>query len=434
MRHFGPRAGILIACCTPILISVYVGPHEWHRRGQQAEGNASDMRASLSGRSMAKRIYPYSVVSGGVMSRDEATAAISEDPIVADHYQGIRSEKLTPIKLRTRIFAFVSYRKGNRVAWTQRRLPIGAGELLMSDGRELIRARCGNRISTVSRTPVMDDEPTGEEFDTAVSSSITKTLRSGVSNGAFADQAAAQVRSQESRGPSGHQRTGANPNSGWTEGASSTGVVALPGGPPSGGAGTGRFPPPGQSGPIAPADSVVESTPPIPSGVALMPPVGQQSPIVSGSPAGAIPSPRHPPGALPPGESGPEPIVPRAPAPAHPSNPLGGRGPRQPPPPASPPGGQTPPPVTWPEPSTCVGYKICGGSGLREVNPTVLGSRKPTGEGPTDEKPTGERPTAESPEISTLGQIAAGSALLILLKWRTRRRREREETIDGKSN
>jgi hypothetical protein len=44
------------------------------------------------------------------------------------------------------ILVYVSYRRGNRVDWTDHRVEIPAQEVLLTDGTNLVRARCGNRI------------------------------------------------------------------------------------------------------------------------------------------------------------------------------------------------------------------------------------------------------------------------------------------------
>lgn len=94
----------------------------------------------------ARPVYRHSVVPGGVLSADEALAAVARDPEVAHHYAGLDLDRLRPVRLAEPLAVHVSYRKDGRVQWTNRRLTLPAGELLVTDGTSSIRARCGNRL------------------------------------------------------------------------------------------------------------------------------------------------------------------------------------------------------------------------------------------------------------------------------------------------
>jgi hypothetical protein len=59
---------------------------------------------------------------------------------------------------------YVSYRRSNRVFWTKNRMLIPAGETLLSDGENLARVRCANRLSPIAVKPVAVTEPTTEEL------------------------------------------------------------------------------------------------------------------------------------------------------------------------------------------------------------------------------------------------------------------------------
>jgi hypothetical protein len=54
---------------------------------------------------------------------------------------------------------YVSYRLGNDVFWTKKKVTIRAGETLLSDGEHLARTRCGNRLSDVPATPISSADP-----------------------------------------------------------------------------------------------------------------------------------------------------------------------------------------------------------------------------------------------------------------------------------
>jgi len=61
---------------------------------------------------------------------------------------------------------YVSYRRNNNVYWTKNRMMIPAGETLISDGENLMRVRCGNRLSPVAVKPVAISEPDKETLET----------------------------------------------------------------------------------------------------------------------------------------------------------------------------------------------------------------------------------------------------------------------------
>jgi hypothetical protein len=63
---------------------------------------------------------------------------------------------------------YVSYRKGDDIYWTARKVMLQAGETLLTDGRNEMRARCANRISDVPRSPVEPHAPSPGALDELV--------------------------------------------------------------------------------------------------------------------------------------------------------------------------------------------------------------------------------------------------------------------------
>ncbi len=89
------------------------------------------------------------------------------DPVVATHYASL---KLNPAvvrveELREPIVAHVSYRVGDQVYWTKKKVTLRAGEPVLTDGQTTIRARCGNAVSVAALGPALPDEPAPEQFD-----------------------------------------------------------------------------------------------------------------------------------------------------------------------------------------------------------------------------------------------------------------------------
>ena len=106
----------------------------------------------------ARTMYPYSVVPGGVLSETEIEASIASDPVVARHYRDILPEHLHTTRLNAAVNVYASYRSANSVYWTAHTVHVPKGELLLSDGANLIRARCGNRLA-FTRPPSEQSTP-----------------------------------------------------------------------------------------------------------------------------------------------------------------------------------------------------------------------------------------------------------------------------------
>lgn len=113
-------------------------------------------------------MYAYSVIPGGVASAQELAGATGYDPVVAAHYADFHVPSAHLIRLLQARRVYLSYRIGNRVYWTKKQVTLHAGEPVLSDGANLARARCGNRISEVPREPVRPSEPSAELLERPV--------------------------------------------------------------------------------------------------------------------------------------------------------------------------------------------------------------------------------------------------------------------------
>jgi hypothetical protein len=113
-----------------------------------------ELAVTLPAIRVARDIYPYSVVPGGVFDSRELSDSMKHDPVARQHYEGIQPERLWPTSAHEAMQAYVSYRKGDKVYWTDHQVRIAAGELLLTDGTNLVRGRCGNRIAFKRPTPL----------------------------------------------------------------------------------------------------------------------------------------------------------------------------------------------------------------------------------------------------------------------------------------
>jgi hypothetical protein len=126
----------------------------------------SKYKISVPKESAGKRtVFPYSVISGGVINPQELKDAVASDPVVAAHYADFDVENARVVRAMDAKMVHVSYRIGNRVYWSAKTIALAQGEQLMTDGKNLARTRCGNRISTVAQEPVLAEEPPPEVFD-----------------------------------------------------------------------------------------------------------------------------------------------------------------------------------------------------------------------------------------------------------------------------
>lgn len=112
-----------------------------------------------------KPIYPYSVVPGGVEDVRELKWVAEHDPIVAAHYAGFDYSHARVVRLVLARTAYVSYRIGNQVYWTRRRITLHKGEKVITDGKITARARCGNRVEEVPQQATSALEPPAAKFE-----------------------------------------------------------------------------------------------------------------------------------------------------------------------------------------------------------------------------------------------------------------------------
>jgi PEP-CTERM motif-containing protein len=157
-RDRAPTAAIVLTVMAFLSISPYVlsrcarmfpglPPVVWRARwgGIDLYHPPPDYRA-------ARTIFPYSVIPGGVQNAAELEASVAKDPVVAEHYRGISVLRLLAMRLNTAVDVYASFRLANSVYWTRHTIHVPKGELILSDGANMIRARCGNRLMFVPPT------------------------------------------------------------------------------------------------------------------------------------------------------------------------------------------------------------------------------------------------------------------------------------------
>jgi hypothetical protein len=158
------QAAFVIAVGLPLLLFAW----KWGRSPKSSSSSADSAVSSSHSRPEirlaaagphARRLLPYSVILGGALSADELKNALANDPVVAGHYAGFDATKARVVQIDHGRAVYVSYRLGNRVYWTSKRLTLLKGETVLTDGEHEARTRCGNRISDTPQAPVSPKEP-----------------------------------------------------------------------------------------------------------------------------------------------------------------------------------------------------------------------------------------------------------------------------------
>jgi len=130
-----------------------------------------------------RRVYPYSIVPGGVSNARELGRVIREDKVVAAHYAEFDMSRAHEKTVATPRAVHVSYRKGDKVYWTAKKVMLAEGETLLSDGTHEARARCANQISDTPRLPVEAHGPSAEELDSSVADGGMQDVSAGMLDG-----------------------------------------------------------------------------------------------------------------------------------------------------------------------------------------------------------------------------------------------------------
>jgi hypothetical protein len=116
-------------------------------------------------RLVSRPVYPYSVIRGGAESAPELKYDLAHDPVASQHYADFDVSKTRVMRLDHDEFMYVSYRMGDRVFWTNKKLRIPSGETLLTDGTHQARTRCGNRLCAFFTEPTSPIQPAPEALE-----------------------------------------------------------------------------------------------------------------------------------------------------------------------------------------------------------------------------------------------------------------------------
>jgi len=131
--------------------------------------HAETLNQILSDAPPSRPVYPYSVIPGGVEDARELKWVAEHDPIVGAHYAGFNYAHAQVVRLALARTVYLSYRIGNHIYWTRRRITLHKGEKLITDGRMTARTRCANRVEEAPQQQAASPvEPAPQKFDEPV--------------------------------------------------------------------------------------------------------------------------------------------------------------------------------------------------------------------------------------------------------------------------
>lgn len=147
------RFAVILCASLAAAVSLHYLAYQQALRAVRRQPGHAASRVAFQ--SKGRKVYPYSVIPGGAYSPDELTLARRVDRVVAAHYADFDGSATAVRTLPEKEFLYVSYRKGDRVYWTTDKRRIPKGEAVLTDGKHLARARCGNRLATTPQYPVL---------------------------------------------------------------------------------------------------------------------------------------------------------------------------------------------------------------------------------------------------------------------------------------
>jgi hypothetical protein len=171
-RYLLPLGILLVAATAAATLLIHTSPQNNSHPASAHLGAFSRIDPRIT-REILKRptfthaVYLYSVVPGGVYSVQELKDARIRDQVVAAHYSGFDLGHLRTTRLDHAKTAYVSYRLGNEIFWTRKKLHLAKGELIITDGARRVRARCGNMVSDKPQPQTSLLEPDETALDEA---------------------------------------------------------------------------------------------------------------------------------------------------------------------------------------------------------------------------------------------------------------------------
>jgi hypothetical protein len=173
--HLDPKvlAGVLaglLGVTAAMLVPVVLGSrnpswgHPWPLAKRLAPARTVSYETTMVAEQVKRKVYPYSIVPGGAEDLNQAKRFMA-DPAIKVHYASVAIAQLKQERLTTNLTGYVSYRWGEKIYWTAKKITLRAGETVFTDGTQIVRARCLNRYSALPMQPIRPHEPSEKVLD-----------------------------------------------------------------------------------------------------------------------------------------------------------------------------------------------------------------------------------------------------------------------------
>jgi hypothetical protein len=173
----GVLAGLLSVAAV-LLTPAIVSPSKLPWRYQAGLASRSSPNRTVSYETtmvteqVKRKVYPYSIVPGGAENLNQAKRFMA-DPAIKVHYANMNLAELKQERLTTNLTGYVSYRWGEKIYWTAKKITLRAGETVFTDGAHIVRGRCLNCYSALPMLPIRPHEPSEIVLDSPVEMPVT---------------------------------------------------------------------------------------------------------------------------------------------------------------------------------------------------------------------------------------------------------------------
>jgi hypothetical protein len=123
-----------VVLAASVWIAVPAGPSE-SLDSPQTVGTLPDDEFTTAAERL---VYKYSVIPGGAFNSDELQRALA-DPVVAAHYKKVDPANIRVETVPADRYVHVSYRKGDAILWSKKKVLLRKGEKILTDGTTQIR-------------------------------------------------------------------------------------------------------------------------------------------------------------------------------------------------------------------------------------------------------------------------------------------------------
>jgi hypothetical protein len=136
------------------------------------QGNLSENLSVLAAKSVSMPlalprhlVYPYSIIPGGVQTPEDLRQVSDHDRVISGHYAGFDFRNARIVEVDQPKLVYVSYRMGDKIFWTAKKISLHKGEKLITDGTITARTRCANQISEKAQPAISPAEPPAAAFE-----------------------------------------------------------------------------------------------------------------------------------------------------------------------------------------------------------------------------------------------------------------------------